>query len=106
MTILDRPDIDRRDDHGIDVLPVEQWDDGQVADIAKFRDQLAGYLAGDGPLGNDAAPKTPRFVDGTGMAINTVPPNDFGHFEMLNALVQQVPAEALDPAGQARRLAS
>jgi hypothetical protein len=67
-----------------------------------FGTSVASYLAGDGPLGKDAAPKTPRFVDGTGMAINTVPPNDFGHFEMLNALVQQEPAEALDPelAGQ------
>jgi hypothetical protein len=30
------------------------------------------------------------------MAMNTVPPNDFGHYEMLNALVQMEPAEALD----------
>ncbi|MEQ9163206.1 MAG: hypothetical protein RLN74_10880, partial [Ilumatobacter fluminis] len=49
MTILDRPDTDRRDEHGIDVLPVEEWDAGQVADIEKFRDQLAGYLSGDVP---------------------------------------------------------
>ena len=36
------------------------------------------------------------------MAINTIPPNDFGHYEMLDALVQLEPAEALDPelAGQ------
>jgi hypothetical protein len=34
--------------------------------------------------------------------MNTIPPNDFGHFEMLNQLVQMEPAEALDPeiAGQ------
>ena len=29
--------------------------------------------------------------------MNTVPPNDFGHYEMLNELVQMEPAEALDP---------
>ena len=35
------------DTHGIEVLPREQWDHGQVADIAKFREQLARYLAGE-----------------------------------------------------------
>jgi hypothetical protein len=36
------------------------------------------------------------------MAFNTVPPNDFGHFEMLDALVQLEPAEAVNTelAGQ------
>jgi hypothetical protein len=41
-------------------------------------------------------------VEGTGLAFNTVPPNDFGHYELLDALVQLEPAEALDTelAGQ------
>ena len=41
-------------------------------------------------------------MEGTGLAINTIPPNDFGHYEMLDALVQLEPAEALDTelAGQ------
>ena len=41
-------------------------------------------------------------MEGTGLAMNTIPPNDFGHFEMLDALVQLEPAEALDTelAGQ------
>jgi hypothetical protein len=36
------------------------------------------------------------------MAMNTIAPNDFGHYEMLDALVQLEPAEALDTelAGQ------
>ncbi len=39
---------------------------------------------------------------GPGWRCNTVPPNDFGHYEMLDALVQLEPAEALDTelAGQ------
>jgi hypothetical protein len=63
---------------------------------------VGGYLTGKGPLGQPAAPKSPRFVEGTGLAMNTVPPNDFGHYEMLDALVQLEPAEALDTelAGQ------
>ena len=63
---------------------------------------IGGYLTGQGPLGQPATPQSPRFVEGTGLAMNTVPPNDFGHYEMLDALVQLEPAEALDTelAGQ------
>jgi hypothetical protein len=63
---------------------------------------IGAYLTGKGPLGQPATPKSPRFVEGTGLAMNTVPPNDFGHYEMLDALVQLEPAEALDTelAGQ------
>jgi hypothetical protein len=63
---------------------------------------IGAYLTGKGPLGKPAAPASPRFVEGTGLAMNTVPPNDFGHYEMLDALVQLEPAEALDTelAGQ------
>jgi hypothetical protein len=63
---------------------------------------IGAYLTGKGPLGQAAAAQTPRFVEGTGLAFNTVPPNDFGHYELLDALVQLEPAEALDTelAGQ------
>ena len=63
---------------------------------------IGSYLTGDGPLAPAATPQSPRFVEGTGLAINTVPPNDFGHYEFLDALVQLEPAEALDTelAGQ------
>ena len=41
-------------------------------------------------------------MEGTGLAMNTIPPNDFGHYELLDRLVQMEPAEALDTelAGQ------
>jgi hypothetical protein len=63
---------------------------------------IGAYLTGQGRLGRTATPQSPRFVEGTGLAFNTVPPNDFGHFELLDALVQMEPAEALDTelAGQ------
>jgi len=67
-----------------------------------FGSSVASYLAGEAPLGKPSETMTPRFVEGSGLSLNTVPPNDFGHYEMLNALVQMEPAEALDPelAGQ------
>ena len=63
---------------------------------------IGSYLTGKGPLGQAASPQSPRFVEGSGLAMNTVPPSDFGHYEMLDALVQMEPAEALDTelAGQ------
>ena len=63
---------------------------------------VGSFVTGRGPLGQLSGARSPRFVEGTGMAFNTVPPNDFGHYEMLDALVQLEPAEALNTelAGQ------
>ena len=38
-----------------------------------------------------------KFTEGTGKVMNTIPPNDFSYFEMINDLVQKEPADALDP---------
>jgi hypothetical protein len=38
-----------------------------------------------------------KFTEGTGKVMNTVPPNDFSYFEMINDIVQKEPAGALDP---------
>jgi len=64
---------------------------------------IGSFLTGKAKtLGAMPERATPRFVEGTGREMNTIPPNDFGHYEMLDALVQMEPAEALDPeiAGQ------
>jgi hypothetical protein len=37
------------------------------------------------------------FVEGSGKMMNTIPPNDFSYFELINDLVQREPADALDP---------
>jgi hypothetical protein len=39
----------------------------------------------------------PRFIEGSGRVINTIPPNDDTFFQLANELVQDQPAEALDP---------
>ncbi len=57
---------------------------------------IGAYMTGRGPLGALASPASPWFVEGTGLPVQTIPPNDFGHYEMLDALVQMEPAEALD----------
>jgi hypothetical protein len=70
--------------------------------LGGFGSSIGAYLTGRGPLAAPGTPASPRFVEGTGLAMNTVPPNDFGHYEFLDRLVQMEPAEALDPelAGQ------
>lgn len=49
-------------------------------------------------------PKVPAttFIEATGLAYNTIPPGDFGFFEMINANVQAEPATSYDTelAGQ------
>jgi hypothetical protein len=50
---------------------------------------------------NPAIPET-KFVEGTGKSFNTIPPGDYGFFEMINESVQQEPADSYDAelAGQ------
>ncbi len=50
---------------------------------------------------NPPIPET-KFIDASGKAFNTIPPSDYSFFEMINANVQQEPADSYDPelAGQ------
>ncbi|MGR3487633.1 DUF1254 domain-containing protein [Pseudooceanicola nanhaiensis] len=58
---------------------------------------IARFLEGGVQLGRDAEPVTPVFHEGTGLAINTIPPSGYGFYEMLDRLVQSEPATVLDP---------
>ena len=48
-------------------------------------------------MGQITTPVSPKFVEGTGKVINTIPPNDFSFFEMLNEVIQTQPVESADP---------
>jgi hypothetical protein len=37
-----------------------------------------------------------KFIEGSGKVMSTIPPNDFGYFELINNLVQKEPVGALD----------
>ncbi len=71
-----------------------------------FGTSVGSYLAGEAPLKPLAEPDPPRFIEGTGKVMNTLPPNDFSFYELLDELVQSEPASALDPeiAGHARSI--
>lgn len=58
---------------------------------------IAEFLAGKTKLGRVATPPLTVFHEGSGKVVNTIPPNDFHFYEMLNDVVQQEPATALDP---------
>ena len=53
--------------------------------------------------GGDVHPAAPAqvpdtvFIEGSGKAFNTVPPSDFGFFELMNEIVQNEPAGSTDP---------
>jgi hypothetical protein len=68
---------------------VYQYDTGGVGT------PLADFLSGRVRLGRVAPPPETVFHEGSGKAINTVPPNDFSFFEMLNEVVQQEAATSL-----------
>jgi hypothetical protein len=58
---------------------------------------MGTFLTGKGPLAPLSKPGTLQFIEGTGLSMNTIPPNDFSYYQMLDALVQEQPAEALQP---------
>ncbi|MEK1894343.1 MAG: DUF1254 domain-containing protein [Rhizobium sp.] len=58
---------------------------------------IADFLSGKAKLGKVTPPSPTVFHEGTGKVMNTIPPNDFGFYEMLNEVVQQEPAGSLDP---------
>jgi hypothetical protein len=61
-----------------------------------FGSSLAQAL--DGTVRIAAEPKIPetKFIEGSGLAFNTIPPSDFGFFEMINENIQSQPATSYD----------
>ncbi|MCJ7781823.1 MAG: DUF1254 domain-containing protein [Acidimicrobiia bacterium] len=65
-----------------------------------YGSSIATLLKGETPVGGPSESPPVRFVEGSGLAFNTVPPNDHTYFDLVNDLVQQerpgaLPAEAL-----------
>jgi len=57
---------------------------------------IAEFLAGKARLGRITPPPPTVFHEGSGKVMNTVPPNDWTFFQMLNEIVQEEPATSLD----------
>jgi hypothetical protein len=58
---------------------------------------IATALEGNVKLAvNPMVPET-QFIEASGKSFNTIPPSDYSFYEKINALVQEEPADALDP---------
>ncbi|TYK67107.1 DUF1254 domain-containing protein [Colwellia echini] len=58
---------------------------------------IASALTGKVRLGRGGPIPETTFVELTGKSFNTVPPSDFGFFEMINENIQEQPATSYDP---------
>ncbi|UFW85355.1 DUF1254 domain-containing protein [Bradyrhizobium barranii] len=58
---------------------------------------IAEFLDGKAKLGRVTEPPPTVFHEVSGKVMNTVPPNDWTYYEMLNQIVQDEPATSLDP---------
>jgi hypothetical protein len=58
---------------------------------------VATYLAGDGPLAADSEIPETKFVEGSGRVMNTIPPNDYSYWGLINDVIQAEPAGSGDP---------
>ncbi|BBC28950.1 hypothetical protein SGFS_002410 [Streptomyces graminofaciens] len=56
---------------------------------------IGSFLQGSAPLAPITPADPPAFTEGTGLAINTLPPNDYSFYELLDTLVQEQPAESV-----------
>lgn len=67
-----------------------------------FGSSVGAFWNKEESIAQPKSPKPTRFVEGSGVKINTIPPQDATFFSMLDAVVQSEPASALDPeiAGQ------
>ncbi len=52
---------------------------------------VATFLAGDGPLAPPQAVPETTFIEGSGRSFNTIPPNDFGFWHLIDSLIQEEP---------------
>ncbi len=58
---------------------------------------IAMALTGRYPLAVDPPIPATKFIECSGKAFNTIPPSDYTFYEKINALVQEEPADVLDP---------
>jgi hypothetical protein len=58
---------------------------------------VATFLAGESPLAQAPTQTETQFIEGSGVSFNTVPPNDYSFWGLVNDLVQQEPVEAAGP---------
>ncbi len=67
-----------------------------------FGTSIATALEGEVKLGSNPTVADTKFIEAAGVSFNTIPPGDYGFFEMINANVQAEPATSYDPelAGQ------
>jgi hypothetical protein len=67
-----------------------------------FGTSIATALEGKIKLGANPPVAETRFVEASGKSFNTIPPSDYSFFEMINANVQDEPADSYNPelAGQ------
>jgi hypothetical protein len=61
-----------------------------------FGTSIATALNGDVKLGQNPPVPEMKFIEGSGKAFNTIPPSDYGFFEMINKNVQAEPATSYD----------
>jgi hypothetical protein len=61
-----------------------------------FGTSIGLALEGKVRLATNPPPPETKFVEASGKSFNTIPPSDYGFFEMINENVQQEPATSYD----------
>ena len=78
------------------VEAIKQFTKVYPYEIGGVGTSIAEFLAGKARLGRITPPPATVFHNLSGKVMNTVPPNDWSFYEMLNEVVQHEPATSLD----------
>jgi hypothetical protein len=62
-----------------------------------FGTSIAQALGGTVRLAGEPKVPEPNFIEGSGKSFNTIPPGDYGFYEMINENIQNEPATSYDP---------
>jgi hypothetical protein len=97
LLIMGRAFLENRNDPKPAVESIRKFTKIYPYEAGGVGTSIAEFLAGKGELGRISDPPAAVFHEGSGKVMNTVPPNDFSFYEMLNEIVQQEPATSLNP---------
>jgi len=98
LLILGRAFLENKNDPKPAVESIKQFTKLYPYESGGVGTPIAEFLSGKAKLGKIISdPPATVFHDGSGKVMNTVPPNDWSFYEMLNEIVQQEPATSLDP---------
>ena len=97
LLVLGRAFLENRNDPKPAAESIRKFTRIYPFEVGGVGTSIAEFLSGKAKFVRISDPPDTVFHEGSGKVMNTVPPNDFSFYTMLDEIVQQEPATSLDP---------